>query len=77
MTTYIIRRALVAIPILIGITILVFFFLTLAPGDPVSAFIRPELANNEEIRKIITERYGLDQPFPIRYIRWLDRKSVV
>jgi peptide/nickel transport system permease protein len=71
MTTYIVRRALVAIPILLGITILVFFFLTLAPGDPVSAFIRPELANNESVRKIITERYGLDQPIPIRYLRWL------
>jgi peptide/nickel transport system permease protein len=71
MTTYIIRRALIAIPILLGITILVFTFLAIAPGDPVSAFIRPELANNEAMRKVIIERYGLDQPIPVRYLRWL------
>ena len=71
MSTYIIRRLLIAIPILLGISILVFLFLALAPGDPVAAFIRPELAGNEAMRKIITERYGLDQPLPVRYMRWL------
>ena len=71
MGTYIIRRVLIAIPIFFGITILVFLFLTLAPGDPVSAFIRPELAGNDQMRKIIIERYGLDQPLPVRYLRWL------
>jgi peptide/nickel transport system permease protein len=71
MTTYIVRRLLISIPILVGITILVFLFIATAPGDPVSAFIRPELANNEQIREIIVARYGLDQPIYIRYIRWL------
>ncbi len=71
MGTYIVRRLLIAIPILLGITVLVFLFLALAPGDPVSAFIRPELGNNEEMRKQIILRYGLDQPLPIRYLRWL------
>ena len=71
MITYIVRRLLIAIPIFFGITILVFLFLALAPGDPVSAFIRPELANSEGMRKIIIERYGLDQPLPVRYLRWL------
>ncbi len=71
MTTYIVRRLLVAIPVLLGITILVFLFLALAPGDPVSAFIRPELANNAQVRQTIIARYGLDQPLPIRYVRWL------
>ena len=70
MTTYIIRRLLIAIPIFFGITILVFLLLVAAPGDPVSAFIRPELKGNEEMRRIIIARYGLDQPIPVRYIRW-------
>ena len=74
MSTYIVRRVLIAIPIFFGITILVFLFLVLAPGDPVSAFIRPELANNDPaMRQIIIERYGLDQPLPVRYLRWLAR----
>jgi peptide/nickel transport system permease protein len=71
MGTYILRRALIAVPILLGITVFMFVFLAIAPGDPVSAFIRPELAGNEQIRQIIIARYGLDQPLPIRYIRWL------
>lgn len=71
MGTYIVRRLLIAVPILFGITVLVFLFLALAPGDPVAAFIRPELGQNEAMRRIIIERYGLDQPLPIRYIRWL------
>ncbi len=71
MVSYIIRRLLIAIPIFFGITILVFLFLALAPGDPVSAFIRPELGNNEQMRQIIIQRYGLDQPLPVRYLRWL------
>jgi len=71
MGTYIVRRLLIAIPILLGITILVFLFLALAPGDPVSAFIRPELGNNEEMRRQIIARYGLDQPLPVRYLKWL------
>src|SRR5437773_1920626 len=71
MSTYIARRLLISIPILVGITVLVFLFIASAPGDPVSAFIRPELANNEQIRKIIIARYGLDQPIYIRYVRWL------
>lgn len=71
MGTYIVRRLLIAVPILLGITILVFLFLALAPGDPVSAFIRPELGNNEEMRRQIILRYGLDQPLPVRYLKWL------
>ena len=71
MGTYIVRRLLIAIPILLGITVLVFLFLALAPGDPVSAFIRPELGNNEAMRQAIILRYGLDQPLPIRYLKWL------
>jgi peptide/nickel transport system permease protein len=71
LATYIIRRLLIAIPIFFGITILVFLLLTAAPGDPVSAFIRPELAGNDEMRRIIIARYGLDQPLPLRYIHWL------
>jgi len=71
LATYIIRRLLIAIPIFFGITILVFLLLAWAPGDPVSAFIRPELKGNEEMRRIIIARYGLDQPIPLRYVHWL------
>ena len=44
MTTFIIRRLLVSIPVFLGITLIVFVFIALAPGDAVSAMIRPEMA---------------------------------
>jgi peptide/nickel transport system permease protein len=70
-TTYIARRLLIAIPILFGITVLVFTFVALAPGDPVDAYLRPEMAGNQQLRQQMTHQLGLDQPLPIRYLAWL------
>jgi peptide/nickel transport system permease protein len=70
-TTYIARRLLIAIPILFGITLLVFTFVALAPGDPVDAYLRPEMAGNQQLRQQMTHQLGLDQPLPIRYLAWL------
>ncbi len=73
MGAYITRRILLAIPVFFGITILVFVFVALAPGDPVSAYIRPEVAGSQELRDALTRQLGLDQPIPIRYLRWLSQ----
>jgi peptide/nickel transport system permease protein len=71
MTTFIIRRLLVSIPVFLGITLIVFVFIALAPGDAVSAMIRPEMAADPNALAAMRERLGLDQPLPIRYVRWL------
>jgi peptide/nickel transport system permease protein len=71
MGTFIIRRLLISIPVFIGITMLVFVFVALAPGDAAAAMIRPEQATNAIVRQQVIEKYGLDQPIPIRYVRWL------
>jgi peptide/nickel transport system permease protein len=71
MTTYILRRLLINIPVLLGITVLVFLFIALAPGDPVSAYIKPELGDNPALREAMRKELGLDQPLPVRYVRWL------
>ena len=71
MGTFIVRRLLISIPVFIGITLLVFVFVALAPGDAASAMIRPEQAANPIVRQQVIEKYGLDQPIPIRYVRWL------
>lgn len=71
MGAYIARRLLISIPVLLGITIIVFLFAALAPGNPVDALIRPEMGQNEAMRQAIIAHYGLDQPLPVRYIRWL------
>ena len=73
MGAYFIRRVLIAIPVLIGITMAAFFVLSAAPGDPVLARLDPEVlarltpADIEERRRAL----GLDQPAPIRYFIWL------
>lgn len=71
MGRYIIRRLLINIPVLFGITILVFTFIQFTPGDPISAYIRPELGADPSVRQQMEKQLGLDQPAPIRYLRWL------
>jgi peptide/nickel transport system permease protein len=73
MLTYIARRLLVGIPILLGISVLVFFFVALAPGDPLTAYLRPEQATSPELRAIMAHQLGLDQPLPVRYFLWLSQ----
>ena len=71
MGTYIVRRLLVSIPVFFGITMLVFLFVALAPGDAASAYTKPEFQANPAALAAVRERFGLDQPLPIRYLRWL------
>ena len=71
MTTYIVRRTLAAIPVLILISIGIFVLVRLAPGDPVMMQIDPDVA---EVDPGYIERrraeLGLDQPVPIQYLAW-------
>jgi peptide/nickel transport system permease protein len=68
-TGYILKRALQAIPILLGASTLIFFLMHAAPGDPTSIYIRPDIdpAVIEQMRKNL----GLDQPVPVQYVKWL------
>jgi peptide/nickel transport system permease protein len=67
---YLLRRLIVIIPTLLGISIVLFSILALAPGDPFE-----ELALNPnipaEVRMSLRHQFGLDDPLPIRYLRWL------
>lgn len=71
MLQYILRRVLINIPVLIGITMVVFSAMALAPGDPLASFISPELATDPAILEQFRKEFGLDQPLPVRYARWL------
>jgi peptide/nickel transport system permease protein len=71
MITFVVRRLLISIPVFLGITILIFTFVAMAPGSIVDALVRPELGINQEARDAIIKRYGLDQPLHIRYLLWL------
>lgn len=69
MRRLILKRIIQAIPMLIAISIVSFLLIKLAPGDPVQAYITPEMgpADIERIR----ENMGLNDPVHIQYIRWL------
>lgn len=70
MTQYILRRVLIAIPTLLVISFVIFAILALAPGDPLAQFaLNPAIP--ESTRELIRIQFGLDQPWPIRYVKWL------
>ena len=70
MSNYLIRRLLVAIPLLLAITIMTFTFINLAPGDPVDALIDPEYFVSGA-GDALRARMGLDKPIHVRYLIWL------
>lgn len=70
MFNYLLRRLLIAIPSILGISIVLFTVLALAPGDPFS-----ELATNPnvppEVREALRTKFGLNDPVMTRYFHWL------
>ncbi|MBV9791768.1 MAG: ABC transporter permease [Chloroflexi bacterium] len=70
MGSYIARRLLIAIPTLFVISFVIFAILALAPGDPLAQFAaNPNVPS--EVRERIRVSLGLDQPWPIRYVKWM------
>src|SRR5262249_38142506 len=69
MSKYLLRRLLITIPVLAGISLVLFTVLALAPGDPFE-----ELATNPnvppEVRANLRHQFGLDDPIAVRYARW-------
>ena len=69
MIAFLFRRLLAAIPLVLGIATIVFFLLSLAPGDAASFFVSPNIT--PEVLDQIRRNMGLDQPVHIRYVRWM------
>lgn len=71
MSQYVLRRLMIAIPSLLGISVVLFVVLALAPGDPFS-----ELATNPnvppEVQAALRAKFGLDDPIYLRYLHWLN-----
>ncbi len=81
MLSYVIRRLLLMIPTLLGITVLVFLIMALSPGGLTTAMrsaegnMRPE--QRRQIEAYFNQRYGLDRPLYEQYFRWLNQVSPV
>src|SRR5580692_5958541 len=70
MSQYVLRRLLIAVPSLLGISVVLFTVLALAPGDPFG-----DLATNPnvppEVALALRAKFGLDDPIYLRYLHWL------
>ncbi|MDX2141255.1 MAG: ABC transporter permease [Chloroflexota bacterium] len=69
MTKYLLRRFLLSIPTIIGVTLLVFIILFLAPGDPAQMILGPR--GTPEQVDALRQQLGLDRPVFEQYLRWL------
>lgn len=70
MTTYIIRRIVQAVPLLVLISFAVFTLMNLIPGGPLAAYQNNPNISAEDLKRLEAEM-GLDAPLPVRYVRWL------
>lgn len=72
MLKHIIRRLAVTVPVLIGVTFIVFAMVSFAPGDPINLMLGSETANPENIEKLRVE-LGLDKPWYVQYADYMAR----
>jgi peptide/nickel transport system permease protein len=66
---YLIRRLLLLVPVLLGVSLVVFLVLHLSPGDPAEIMLGPQ-ATAEDVAGL-RAALGLDQPLPVQYARWM------
>ena len=72
MLAYLIRRVIVAIPVLLGILALTFILVHMLPGDPATVLLTPEeLQGDPDIIERRRAELGLDRPLPVQYVAWL------
>jgi peptide/nickel transport system permease protein len=71
MGRFVLRRLIQAIPTFLGITILTFAMVRLAPGDPVNLLAAGAADMTMEDLNALRHSYGLDQPLPVQYISWM------
>jgi len=73
MPMYLLKRLLSMIPTLIGVTLITFFIIQLAPGKPTDIMTDLNPKITPEARQKLEEYYGLDKPIHIQYLKWLKR----
>jgi len=67
---YLLRRLIMLVPLLLGLTVVIFALIHLAPGDPAAAFVSQSSIDPQVIAQV-RKNLGLDQPLPVQYVVWL------
>src|SRR5512143_2532606 len=73
MLNYLLRRFLMMVPLLIGITLITFIVIHLAPGNPVEVATEMNPKASAAARENLKRLYGLDKPLHVQYINWVGR----
>ncbi|MDO9307961.1 MAG: ABC transporter permease [Deltaproteobacteria bacterium] len=73
MTTYLLKRILLLIPLMFGITLITFSVIHLAPGEPVEMQMAMNPKVGKEARERLTKFYGLDKPLHEQYLSWVGK----
>lgn len=71
MTTYIIRRLMLMLPVALLVSIIIFMLLRLTPGDPIRTLLGEE--PDPATIAVLRHEYGLDRPIPLQYVAWIGR----
>jgi ABC-type dipeptide/oligopeptide/nickel transport system permease component len=73
--TYILRSALAKVPVIVGVMLLVFLSLHLAPGDPAELLVPPDVTGTAAVQAVAQIRHalGLDRPLPVQFAIYLGR----
>ena len=69
MGKYILRRLVMSVPVMIGVSIVAFLIMHLTPGDPAQLLAGPD-ATIEDVQ-LIRDRFGLDEPLPVQYVQFV------
>jgi len=77
MLRYVARRLLLSIPLLVGISLISFLMIHMAPGGPISLATDLNPRATAETRARLEAYYGLDQPLHVQYLRWLKRMATL
>jgi peptide/nickel transport system permease protein len=70
---YIARRLLSLVPVLIGMSVLIFGAMRLLPGDIVDVMVGMQSSATTQQRSAVEHQYGLDRPLPLQYLDWMGR----
>src|SRR5579884_64224 len=70
MSRYLLRRLVLLVPTLLGVTIVVFVLVRLLPGDAVTLQLQDAKASAAD-EAALRQQLGLDQPLPLQYVQWL------
>ncbi|MGO8045504.1 ABC transporter permease [Rhizobium johnstonii] len=73
MLQYSLRRLIIGIGMLVALSMLIFLLLRLTPGDPIDAYIDPNLPMSPSDLADLRQNLGLDQPLPVQYLGWLQQ----